>query len=131
MAILDGGLPAWEKHGFDVQSGALPVPTPTQYKVQQYRPELIRSMQQVLQNIGTQDEIVIDARSKERWQGKVKEPRAVCVSGRIPQSLNVPFDTLLTADKTFKSEEQVRKVFEDAGYDFTQNKPVVTSWYDF
>lgn len=45
---------------------------------------------------------IVDARSKERFDGAVKEPRPGLRSGSINHSLNLPFNMLLNQDGTFK-----------------------------
>jgi 3-mercaptopyruvate sulfurtransferase SseA len=35
--------------------------------------------------------------------------------GNIPSSLNIPFTSVLNEDKTFKSVDELKKVFIDAG----------------
>ena len=44
----------------------------------------------------------LDARSKERIEGKEKEPRKGLRSGSIPNSLCLPFKELLKKDKEFQ-----------------------------
>src|SRR5690606_27573208 len=60
-----------------------------------FRPELVRSKQQVMDNLRTPDTVVIDARSPERFAGLAGEPRPGLRSGHIPGSLNIPFTALL------------------------------------
>ncbi len=46
-------------------------------------------------------------------------------SGRIPDSRSVPFNTLINADATMKSPQELRAIFRDAGVDLA--RPIVTS----
>ena len=52
-------------------------------------------MRQVLENVESHAEVVIDARGAARFQGTAPEPRKGIRGGHIPGSLNVPFDSLL------------------------------------
>ena len=64
------------------------------------------------QNSQEQKFKVIDARSKERFEGKVQEPRNGLRSGSIKNSFCIPFDQCLNENKTFKSKENLKLIFE-------------------
>ena len=64
------------------------------------------------QNIDSQKFNVIDARSKERFEGKVSEPRKGLRSGNIQNSFCIPFNDCLNSDKTFKNREDLKVIFE-------------------
>ena len=49
---------------------------------------------------------VIDARSKERFKGKAKEPRKGLRSGNIKNSSCIPFNELINENKTFKTKKE-------------------------
>ncbi len=49
----------------------------------------------MLENVDSKQEIVVDARAAERFEGKAAEPREGMRSGHIPGSRNVPFGQLL------------------------------------
>ena len=55
---------------------------------------------------------VIDARSKERFEGKVPEPRKGLRSGNIKNSLCLPFNECLNDNKTFKNKEELQNIFK-------------------
>ena len=55
---------------------------------------------------------VIDARSKDRFDGKVPEPRKGLRSGNIKNSFCIPFNQCLNKDKTFKSQNELKNVFK-------------------
>ena len=55
---------------------------------------------------------VIDGRSKERFEGKIPEPRKGLKSGNIKNSFCIPFNQCLNEDKTFKSPKELKRVFE-------------------
>ena len=59
---------------------------------------LVRSAQQLLDNIDGQQEGVVDARSPGRFEGSAPEPRPGMPSGHIPGSRNVPFSEVLSTD---------------------------------
>ena len=55
---------------------------------------------------------VIDARSKERFEGKIPEPRKGLRSGSIEDSFCIPFNLCLNEDKTFKSKKNLKNIFK-------------------
>ena len=58
----------------------------------------VRHKQQLLANIDSGEEVVIDARSPGRFQGTAPEPRRGLPSGHIPAARNVPFSEVLSSD---------------------------------
>jgi rhodanese-related sulfurtransferase len=87
---------------------------------------LVRSHQQILDNLKTGEELIVDARPEARFNCTVPEPRSDVKGGRIPGSLNVPSSSLSNEDGTMKSPEDLRKIFETAGVEI-DGKPIVTS----
>ena len=64
------------------------------------------------QNLEEQKFKVIDARSRERFEGKIPEPRKGLRSGNIKNSYCIPFNECLNEDKTFKDEEKLKDIFK-------------------
>ncbi|KAH9937486.1 Rhodanese-like domain-containing protein [Fomitopsis serialis] len=100
-SILDGGLPAWIAYGSPTNNGdPEPVPTTT-YPVPKLDDRVVRSYEQIVANSALDPsrdslaDIVLDARSKDRYLGTAPEPRAGLSSGHIPHSLSLPFASLL------------------------------------
>ena len=55
---------------------------------------------------------LIDARSRERFEGKVPEPRKGLRSGNIKNSFCIPFNDCLNDNKTFKNKDELQKAFK-------------------
>jgi len=124
VRVLDGGLKKWRAEGRPVQSGAV-TPDPVTFKAS-FDPERVRNIQQMIDNVARGAEQVIDARSGERFEGRVAEPRPGLRSGHIPGSRNLPYNNLFDPDTgAMKPLEELRKAFSAAGVDL--DKPVVTS----
>ena len=123
VAILDGGIAKWKAEGRPVASGAetLRCRHFTVWSDQRQ----VRSKAQLLANIASKAEQVIDARGNPRFTGVMPETRPGLASGHIPGSINVPYTALYNADGTFKSAAELRAVFTSAGVDLS--RPVVTS----
>ncbi len=125
VSVLDGGLPKWKREGHPVTGEPSRV-SPGKRLGARFRPDLVRSKQQLIENLATQAEQVLDARAAGRFQGTAPEPRQGLRSGRIPGSRNLPFNRLLDpADQTMLPEETLKQLFREAGID--PSKPVVTS----
>ena len=67
--------------------------------------ELVKNKDLIDQNIDVQKFKIVDARSKERFEGKVSEPRKGLKSGNIKNSFCIPFNLCLNVDKTFKNKQ--------------------------
>ena len=123
-AVLDGGLPKWLKEDRPTQDGEPSPPASTQFRPD-YRAGQLRGVGDMLRNVRTQTELVVDARAAGRFTGAVPEPRAGMRSGHIPGSVNLPYTDLLHPDGTFRSVDEVRSRLRDVGVDGAH--PVVTS----
>jgi len=124
VRILNGGLKKWRAEGRKVESG--PVTTkPATFKAT-FDPLLTRSVQQMVANLASHAEQVLDARANDRYQGKVAEPRPGLRSGHIPGSLSIPYNQLFDASTgAMKSLDELRTVFLGAGVKL--DTPIVTS----
>ena len=123
VSVMDGGLPKWMEEGRQVVS-ELPNITAKQ-KSAKLNSSLVRTLKEMLVNIDSGQEVVVDARSAGRFNATEAEPRAGMRGGHIPGSRNVPFPDVLNKDRTFKSGREVLAAFELAGVDLTQ--PMVTT----
>jgi thiosulfate/3-mercaptopyruvate sulfurtransferase len=126
-AVLDGGLPKWLREGRATESGDSPLPSPGAGAG--FRPDFratrLRGIGDVLGNVATRAELVLDARAGGRFTGAVPEPRAGMRSGHIPGSASLPYTELLNADGTFRTQDALRARFSAAGAD--GGRPLVTS----
>ncbi len=77
------------------------------------RKELVKNKKQIDHNILDKKFELIDARSKNRFDGKEQEPRKGVRSGSIPNSFCLPFGELINEDHTFKNIEQILKKFNN------------------
>lgn len=123
VAVLDGGLPKWLAEGHPTED--MPPIVRDRHMTVRFQNQLVRDVTQVAHASKLGDPQVVDARSAERFRGEAAEPREGLRAGHIPGSRNVPFGSLLNADKTMKTPEETRAVFEAAGVDLS--KPVITT----
>ncbi len=123
VAVLDGGLAKWRAEGRSVDKGE---PEFTASSMPELSPlERLRMKADVLANLETREEQVLDARSADRFEGAGADPVHGVEGGRIPGSYNLPHTELYAEDGTFKPADELRSAFERAGIDL--DKPITTT----
>lgn len=123
VAILDGGLAKWRSEDRPLESGT-PAPAPAA-PARFTAPARLRSKADMLANLASEAEQVIDARAAERVFGTGTDPVNGLPMGRIPGSGNLPYSDLFNADGTYKSPEDIRAAFAAAGIDLA--RPLTTT----
>ena len=124
VKVLDGGLKKWEAEGRPTHSGKV-TPKPGKFQAK-LDPNFVRSKQQLVGNLDTHAEQLIDARPRPRFEGTVAEPRPGLRGGHIPGSRNVPYAELFDAKTgAMKPLDDLRQIFSGAGVDMT--RPIVTT----
>ncbi|MDP2263459.1 MAG: sulfurtransferase [Hydrogenophaga sp.] len=110
VAVLDGGLTAWQEAGGDVESG--PAPLPVAGQGFRLGPPLAQTTDTatLAQRLGQPAQTVLDARAAARFRGEV-EPLDP-VAGHIPGALNRPFASNIGPDGRFKPAGQLRAEFD-------------------
>jgi thiosulfate/3-mercaptopyruvate sulfurtransferase len=113
-AVLDGGLPKWRAEGRALEQGEPGAPATTTYRASLHA-RALRGIGDMLENLRTQQELVLDARSADRFHARASEPRPGLKGGHIPGSHSLPFTELLGPQQTLLPPEQLRQRFESAG----------------
>jgi thiosulfate/3-mercaptopyruvate sulfurtransferase len=107
VAVLDGGLQAWEAAGYaltkdvpQVAKGNFKCGAPLQVTI---------DAQAIVRNLSTHELVVVDARAADRYRGENEtiDP----VGGHIPGARNRFFKDNLTADGRFKPAHTLREDF--------------------
>ncbi|MFN2098551.1 sulfurtransferase [Altererythrobacter sp. MF3-039] len=123
VAILDGGLAKWKAEGRDLETG--PADNP-RGKFDTGEPSSrIRTKADMLANIATDSEQVLDARDAGRFSGEVEDTIHNLPTGHIPGSHNLPFNLLFAPDGTFLPKADIKKAFVKTGIDLA--RPVTTT----
>ncbi|MVT49877.1 3-mercaptopyruvate sulfurtransferase [Bradyrhizobium yuanmingense] len=124
VRILNGGLKKWRTEGRATESGEVK-PKPATFTAS-YDANRVRSMQQLIANVESRKEQVIDARAADRFEGRAPEPRPGIRSGHIPGARNVPYNLLFdAATGEMKPLDELRAAFTKAGVKL--DAPIVTS----
>lgn len=123
-AVLDGGLPKWRAEGRPLESGEGPEVAPTRF-LASLEVRHLRGLGDVRENLRTRRELLLDARSGDRFHGRAPEPRPGVRSGHIPGSRSLPFTELLTQQQTLRSPQQLLECFAARGV--RADVPVISS----
>ena len=109
VAVLDGGLQAWQAAGGAV-TDRVEAPRSRSNFAPGRASAALAATKDVAARLGSGAQTVIDARATPRYKGEV-EPLDP-VAGHIPGALNRPFAQNLGADGRFKPAAQLRQEFE-------------------
>ena len=124
LAILDGGLAKWRAEGRAMAVGMAPVGA-TAGSILTDDDARVRTKADVLANLATGIEQVVDARDAGRFTGETVDTVHNLPGGHIPGARNLFFRDLYQPDGTFKSRSDLSAAFERAGVDLA--RPIVTS----
>ena len=122
VRMLDGGRKRWELDGREFVTD-VPIRTATRY-VAEERDNSIRSFRdEVIAAIGIKN--IVDVRSPAEFSGELAAPAHLPqeggqVKGHIPSAKNIPWSKAANEDGTFKSNEELKVIFEDAGIDLSK-----------
>lgn len=109
VAVLDGGFPSWKRANFDVERKKDYVGKLGNFEAVN-RPRLMKFFEDVKKESQDKSSLIIDARSEARFKSKVPEPREGLRRGIIPNSVNIPHETLMN-ELQFKNKEELKTIF--------------------
>ena len=123
VAILDGGLAKWKAEGRQLAKGKETLRH--RHFTAWSDDKQVRSKADMLANLNSHAEQVVDARGPGRFAGTDPEPRPGMSPGHIPGARNVPYGQMFAADGTWQDKAGIEAAFVAAGIDL--GKPVVTT----
>jgi thiosulfate/3-mercaptopyruvate sulfurtransferase len=106
VAVLDGGIDAWQREGRPVTADVAAV-LPRPFIVSTLR--RTADAAEIAAALGSSALMVVDARAPERFRGEV-EPLDP-VAGHIPGAVNRPYALNVTADGRFRPASELRSAF--------------------
>jgi thiosulfate/3-mercaptopyruvate sulfurtransferase len=119
VKLLDGGRKKWELDGRPLTTDAADRPA-TSYTAQD--PDLaIRAFRdEVVDAIGNKN--LIDVRSPDEFSGKILAPAHLPQEqsqrpGHVPSAINIPWSKAANEDGTFRSDDELTKLYTEAGLD--------------
>jgi thiosulfate/3-mercaptopyruvate sulfurtransferase len=128
VKLLDGGRAKWEAEGRALDSRAS-TPNAGNVTVKAANKALRAFLPDVLAAAEKRSDVqLVDIRSPDEYSGKVFAPQGVqelaVRAGHVPGAVNVPWGQAVAADGTFKSPEELKKVYAAVGID--GSKPIIT-----
>lgn len=129
VRLLDGGRKIWELKQLPVSTKAEAVKA-SEFKLPAGNANLRARLADVLAVAEKKsDAKLIDIRSADEYQGKIFAPEGSkelsIRAGHVPGAVNVPWSkTVKPEDGTFKSTEELKKLYADVGVD--GSKPIIT-----
>ncbi|GAA2427812.1 sulfurtransferase [Streptomyces macrosporus] len=123
VKLLDGGRKKWE---LDARELVTEVPSrpKTEYKAKEQDTSIRAFRDEVVDAIGKKN--LVDVRSPDEFSGKLLAPAHLPQEqsqrpGHIPTSRNIPWSKNANDDGTFKSDEELKALYEEAGIDFSKD----------
>ena len=119
VKLLDGGRKKWELDGRPLVSDVPSRPS-TSYTAQAPDNDIRAFRDEVIAAIG--DKNLVDVRSPDEFSGKILAPAHLPQeqsqrAGHIPTAINVPWSKAANEDGTFKSDDDLAKLYAEAGLD--------------
>jgi thiosulfate/3-mercaptopyruvate sulfurtransferase len=120
VSILNGGLKKWLKEKKETTNNIKLFPKSSYVATE--NKNMVLDKKQINQNIPNKIFELIDARSKERFQGLQPEPRKELRSGNIDGSNNIFFMELINDnDNTFKDINEIKLIFDKLKLNLNKN----------
>jgi thiosulfate/3-mercaptopyruvate sulfurtransferase len=119
VRLLDGGRKKWELDGRALSADEVKREA-TNYTASEQNTAIRAFRDEVVAAIGTKN--LVDVRSPDEFSGKLLAPahlpqESAQRPGHVPSALNVPWAKAANEDGTFRSDEELRALYADAGLD--------------
>jgi thiosulfate/3-mercaptopyruvate sulfurtransferase len=119
VKLIDGGRKKWELDSRPLSSDVVERPA-AQYQAKEPDTSIRAFRDEVVAAIGQKN--LVDVRSPDEFTGKLVAPAHLPQEGaqrpgHIPTAVNVPWSKAANEDGTFKSDEELAKLYAEAGLD--------------
>ncbi|WDZ85558.1 sulfurtransferase [Micromonospora cathayae] len=119
VKLLDGGRKKWELDARPLVTDKVERPK-TQYVAQEPDNSIRAFRDEIVAAIGTKN--LVDVRSPDEYAGRLLAPAHLPQeqaqrAGHVPTAISVPWSKAANEDGTFKSDDELRKIYGDAGLD--------------
>ena len=120
IKLLDGGRKKWELDSRELVTD-VPSRPATQYKASDPDSSIRAFRDEVVNAIGKLN--LVDVRSPDEFSGKLLAPAHLPQeqsqrAGHVPSAKNIPWSKAANDDGTFKSDDELKALYSDAGVDF-------------
>ena len=125
VKLLDGGRKKWELESRELVTD-VPTRPATTYQAKEQDTAIRAFRDEVVAAIGTKG--LIDVRSPDEFVGKLLAPAHLPQeqaqrAGHVPTARNIPWSKAANDDGTFRSDEELRALYSEAGVDLS--KPII------
>ncbi len=119
VKLMDGGRKKWELDSREL-TDEVPERAATSYTAQEQDLSIRAFRDDTVAAIGVQN--LIDVRSPDEYAGRLLAPAHLPQeqsqrAGHVPTSLNVPWSKNCNDDGTFKSDDDLKKLYDEVGID--------------
>ncbi|HET7386465.1 MAG TPA: sulfurtransferase [Nocardioidaceae bacterium] len=120
VKLLDGGRKKWELDSREL-TDELPKPEQTSYTATEQDQSIRAFRDEVVASIGAKN--IVDVRSPDEYAGRLLAPahlpqESAQRGGHVPTAANVPWSKAANDDGTFKSDDELKQIYADAGVDW-------------
>ena len=126
VRLMNGGRAKWLAEGREI-SVEKPSPTRTSYTAKARDRSIRAFLPEVMASVGTIEFELVDVRSPAEFTGEILSPAGLPETcqrgGHIPGAINIPWGKACADDGTFKTADELRKLYRAAG--ITGKKPVI------
>lgn len=127
VKLLDGGRKLWEAQGRPLATSVAALEAGN-ITLAEANPALRAHLIEVVAASKAGDHAIVDIRSADEFSGKVIAPEGfketAIRAGHVTGAVNVPWGRAVQEDGRFKSAEELKKIYAEAGID--GSKPVIT-----
>jgi thiosulfate/3-mercaptopyruvate sulfurtransferase len=119
VKLLDGGRKKWELDGRQLATSAV-TREETSYSAREQDRSIRAFRDEVIAAINEKN--LVDVRSPDEFSGKLLAPAHLPQeqaqrAGHIPSAINVPWSKAANEDGTFRSDDELRALYQEAGID--------------
>jgi thiosulfate/3-mercaptopyruvate sulfurtransferase len=111
VAVLNGGLPEWVNANYEVEPKKPSKGSKGNFKGE-YNSQFFKFFDDIIKANDDKKHMILDARSADRFYGRVKEPREGLRSGQIPNSKSLPYTELIFGNK-LKPVDDLASIFNN------------------
>jgi thiosulfate/3-mercaptopyruvate sulfurtransferase len=120
VKLLDGGRKRWELDSREM-TDEVPARPASNYRAKDADTSIRAFRDEVLASIGQQN--LVDVRSPDEFAGRLLAPAHLPQeqaqrAGHIPTAKNIPWSKAANEDGTFRSDAELRQLYQDSGVDF-------------
>ncbi|MBN3928663.1 sulfurtransferase [Streptomyces verrucosisporus] len=123
VKLLDGGRKKWELDARELVS-EVPSRAKTEYRAKEQDKSIRAFRDDVVEAIGKLN--LVDVRSPDEFSGKLLAPAHLPQEqsqrpGHVPTASNIPWSKSANDDGTFKSDDELKELYQEAGVDLSKD----------